>query len=105
MWLLDEVPQALLVLGELARAKVFLDFFLDVEGLFLHLLLHMLLSRVELVLTTGLQVNLVNLPVIEVITKSHHAHLVHHVKTARTVKVQNRVETSWMTVKEVLIVH
>ena len=105
MWLLDEVPQALLVLGELARAKVFLDLFLYVEGLFLHLFLHMLLSRVELVLTTGLQVNLVNLPVLEVIGKGHHAHLIHHVKTARTVKVQNRIETSWMTVKEIFVVH
>ena len=105
MWLLDEVPQAPLVLCKLAGAKVLLNLLLNVGRLLLHLVLDELLAGVELVLTTGLQVNLVNLPVLEVIGKGHHAHLIHHVKIARTVKVQNRIETSWMTVKEIFIVH
>ena len=52
--LLDEVPEALLVLCELAVAKVLLDLLLDVGRLLLQLLHHVLLPRVELVLTAHL---------------------------------------------------
>ena len=54
MWLLDEVPQAPLVLCKLAGAKVLLHLLLDVGCLLLHLVLDELLAGVELVLTTGL---------------------------------------------------
>ena len=54
MWLLDEVPQALLVLGKLSSAKVLLDLFFDIGGLFFHLFFDMFFPCVELVLTAGL---------------------------------------------------
>ena len=54
MWLLDEVPQAPLVLCKLAGAKVLLNLLLNVGRLLLHLVLDELLAGVELVLTTGL---------------------------------------------------
>ena len=54
MWLLDEVPQAPLVLCKLAGAKVLLHLLLNVGRLLLHLVLDELLAGVELVLTTGL---------------------------------------------------
>ena len=54
MWLLYEVPQALLVLGKLSSSKILFDLFLDIGGFFFHLFLHMFFPCVELVLTAGL---------------------------------------------------
>ena len=92
--LLNEIPQTLLILCELPVSKVLLDFLLDVVGLLLHLLDHVFLSGVELVLTTGLQIDLVDAPIVQIVAEGHHAHLVHHVQFARSVEVQNGVERS-----------
>ena len=54
MRLLDEVPEALLVLGELAVAKVLLHLLHDVGSLLLQLLHHVLLPGVVLVLAAHL---------------------------------------------------
>ena len=58
VWLLDEVPEALLVLGELAVAKVLLDLLHDVGRLLLQLLHHVLLPRVVLVLAAHLKMQI-----------------------------------------------
>lgn len=55
-------------------------------------------------LATGLQVQFVDAPVLQIITKRQHAHLVHDVQLAGAVEVQDRAEAFRVAVEEVLVV-
>ena len=93
-----------MVLGALAVAPVLLVLGDEGLGLLAHLLVHVLLALVVLVLAAGLQVQLVDAPVLQVVTESEHAHLLHQVEFARAIKVEDGAEGARMTVEEVLVV-
>ncbi len=103
--LLDEVPQAALILHKLPVAEVLLHLLLDVVRLLLHLLDDVLLAGVVLVLAAGLQEDLVDHPVLEVVAEGEDAHLVDDVELAGAVEVEDGVEGARMAVEEVLVVN
>lgn len=87
--LLEQVPQHLLVVRALALAELLLVPLPQRFGLFAHLLVHVLLALVVLVLATRLQVQLVNAPVLQIVTERQHTHLVDQMQLARPVEVQH----------------
>ena len=58
----------------------------------------------SLVLAAGLQVELVDLPEVEVVGEGEDAHLLDEVQLARPVKVEDGGEGARVTVEEVLVV-
>lgn len=75
--LLQKVPYKLLILRTLAFAKLFLVPLRKRFRLLAHFLKDVLLALVVLVLATGLQVELVHTPVLQVIGEGENAHFVH----------------------------
>ena len=58
----------------------------------------------SLVLAAGLQVELVDLPEVEVVGEGEHAHLLDEMQFARAVKVEDGGEGARVAVEEVLVV-
>lgn len=102
--LLQEIPQ----FPPLVRAAGVIELSLSLplpHGLFLppQLLVHLLFLLVVARLAAGLQVDLVNIPVVQLLAKWQGTHLLHHVELARAVEVQDGGEGPWVPVKEVFI--
>lgn len=55
------------------------------------------------VLATRLQVQLIYSPVLQIFREGQHAHLLHKVKPASAVKIQNGSKRARMTIKEVFV--
>jgi hypothetical protein len=77
---------------------------MDTTYLF-HFLDDVLLARVVLILAAGLQEDLINHPVLQVVAEGQHAHLINDVELPRAVEVEDGVEGARVAVEEVLVVH
>lgn len=69
----------------------------------LELLVHLLLFLVVPRLAAGLQVDLIDSPVVQLLAERQGAHLLHHVQFARAVEVQDRSKCPRVPIEEVLI--
>lgn len=67
--------------------------------LLVHLLLFLMIAR----LAARLQINLINTPVIELLSERERAHLLHHVQLPSAIEVQDARERARVPVEEVLI--
>ena len=65
----------------------------------------MLLPDIVLILTARLQEDLVDHPVLQVITEGHDTHLVYNMQSSRPVEVQDGVKRAGMSIKEVFVVN
>ena len=103
--LLQQVPQLLPLVR--AAGVVELDLALALpQRLRLppQLLVHLLLLLVVARLAAGLQVDLVDAPVVQLLAEGQRAHLLHHVQLARAVEVEDGGEGAGVAVEEVLAV-
>ena len=100
---LQQIPQKLLILCALAVSPVLLLVGDQALRLLPHLLVDVLLALVVLVLAAGLQVQLVDPPVLQVVAERQHAHLLHEVQLPSPVEVEDGGEGAGVTVEEVLV--
>ena len=103
--LLHEVPDHFLVLCKLAIPKVIFLLLLHLLGVALHLLDHQLPLPNELVIAARVQVIRAQPPIVEILPEGKDTHLVGKVKFSSSVKVEDCVEGSGMSVEEELVLH
>lgn len=102
--LLQQIPQFLPLLRTAGVVKLPLSVPLAQclcfpPQLLVHLLLFLVIAR----LAARLQINLINTPVIELLSKRERAHLLHHVQLPGAIEVQDARERARMPVEEVLV--
>lgn len=87
--LFQEIPQVFLIAGAGAVAKLFLVPLLKTLGFLAHLFVNVLLTLVIFVLATGLEVELVNAPIFQVVGEGNDAHFLHQMQLARPVEIED----------------
>ena len=105
MRLFEQIPECFLIFGKVAVAKIFSNFFLSSADLFvlLHLTEDVVTPRVELVEAAHLEVDVGDVPVVEVILVIENADLVDDMKPVRPIEVEKAIEDDSVAVKVELV--
>ena len=96
---LEQVPHLTSQISEPAAAEVFSRAHLKALRLLAHLFEDVLLALVISVLTAGLEVELVDAPVLEVVGKRQHTHLLDQMQLPGAVEVEHGRERARVTVE------
>ena len=79
-------------------------FFFDIEQFFFHFIHDSFFPQIVLVDAAHFQVDFINSPVVQVITKWHDAHFINYMEFSVPIEVQNAFETSRVNIKEIFII-